>query len=144
MRFSRTETTRCAERARAAFTLAEVLAAVVLMAIVIPVAVQAVQVASRAGQVGVRKAAAARVADRVMSELEASGQIQNGTQSGVIEEGRQDYSWNMQTTPWTEGNLNVVTVSVDFEVQGQTYQVRLSTLFDPTITSTNSTSGQAP
>ena len=53
------------KRRRAAFTLAEVLAALLFMAIVIPVALEGLRIASLAGQVGERKAAAARVAERV-------------------------------------------------------------------------------
>ena len=55
----RTEPTR---RSRRAFTLIEVLAALLLMAIVIPVAMQGMSIASRAGLLGQRKAAAMRVA----------------------------------------------------------------------------------
>lgn len=138
MKFSRTTFTHPAKNHRSAFTLAEVLAALALMAIVIPVAVAGIQVASRAGQVGVRKAAAARIADRVLNELEVTGQIYNGSQSGVVEEGRQEFKWSLQSQAWTEGNLNVATVSVEYQVQGRDYDVRLSTLFDPnTITNFN-------
>src|ERR1035437_10572400 len=52
----------------AAFTLAEVLAALLFMAIVIPVAVEALHTASLAGEIGVRKGVAARVADRILNE----------------------------------------------------------------------------
>ena len=45
-------------RIRAGFTLVEVLAALLFMAILIPVAMRAVQIANRAGQVGDRKAVA--------------------------------------------------------------------------------------
>lgn len=108
------------------------------MAIVIPVAVAGIQVASRAGQVGVRKAAAARIADRVLNELEVTGQLYNGSQSGVVEEGRQEFKWSLDSQAWTEGNLNVATVSVDYQVQGRDYNVHLSTLLDPnTITNFN-------
>ena len=51
------------DRGRAGFTLAEVLAALLFMAIVIPVAVQGLQIASRAGSVSERKALGARLAE---------------------------------------------------------------------------------
>lgn len=145
MKFPRTNSSRCADRRRSAFTLAEVLAALALMAIVIPVAVAGIQVASRAGEVGVRKAAAARIADRVLSELEGTSQLINGPQNGVVEEGAREFKWTVQSQGWTEGNLNVVTVNVDYEVQGQTYNVRLSTLVDPnTITNSTQTTSSSP
>src|ERR1051325_2433688 len=65
------------------FTLAEVLAALAFMAIVIPVAVQGLRVASLAGQVGQRKAVAGRIAERVLNELSVTGQLQGSGTSGV-------------------------------------------------------------
>src|SRR6266513_339917 len=59
---------RSALRHEAAFTLAEVLAALLFMAIVIPVAVQGLRIASRAGSVAERKSAAARVAEKILNE----------------------------------------------------------------------------
>jgi len=134
MKLSPTSTLHCANRHRAGFTLAEVLAALAMMAIVIPVTVQGIQVASRAGTVGARKMSAARIADRVMNELEATGQLLTGAQNGVVQEGDREYRWTVQTQPWTEGNLSVAAVSVIFEVQGQEYSVRLATLMDPFAT----------
>jgi Tfp pilus assembly protein PilV len=51
-----------------AFTLAEVLAALLFLAIVIPAAVEALHVASLSGEVAARKGMAARVADRILNE----------------------------------------------------------------------------
>ena len=55
-------------RHASAFTLAEVLAAMLFLAIVIPAAVEALHVASLAGEVAARKGAAARIADRILNE----------------------------------------------------------------------------
>ena len=63
-------------RARAAFTLVEVLAALLFMAIVIPVAVDGLRLANLAGQVGQRKAAAARIAERIWT---AGGELEPST-----------------------------------------------------------------
>jgi prepilin-type N-terminal cleavage/methylation domain-containing protein len=126
---------RCVKPTRAGFTLAEVLAALAFMSIVIPVAVQGISVASRAGQVAARKADATRIGDRVLNELEVTGQLLGGAQNGVIREGEREFRWSMQTQSWLEGNLNQVTVSVAFEVQGQAYDLRLATLIDPNAAS---------
>ena len=56
-------------RRRAAFTLVEVLASLLMMAIIIPVAIEGMSVASRVGMLGQRKAAAMRVAERVINEV---------------------------------------------------------------------------
>ena len=110
------------------FTLAEVLAALVFMAIVIPVAVEALRIANLAGQVGLRKVAAARVAERVLNESLITSQIQGLSQTGVIDEGPQQYRWTIRSEPWREDAMMVVTVEVLFAVQGKDYDVRLSTL----------------
>src|SRR5437899_934923 len=63
----------------AAFTLAEVLAALLFMAIVIPVALEGMHVASRAGSVAVRKREAARVAERLLNESIITTNWSNGS-----------------------------------------------------------------
>jgi type II secretory pathway pseudopilin PulG len=120
-------------RAAAGFTLAEVLAALVFMAIVIPVAVDGLRVASLAGQVGERKAGAARVAERCLQELLVTGQAQRATLNGVLQEGAHEYRWLMRTEPWGPGTLRLMTVQVTFQVQGKDYDVRLSTVVDTTV-----------
>jgi len=112
------------------FTLAEVLAALVFMAIVIPVAVEGLRVANVAGQIGERRAAAARIAGRVIEELAATGQFQQSSQNGVIQEGPRQYRWQMRLEPWNQGALRLLTVQVTFPVQGRDYDVRLSTVVD--------------
>jgi type II secretory pathway pseudopilin PulG len=125
-----------------AFTLAEVLAALLFMAILIPVTMHGVSVASRAGTLGQRKAAAMRIAERVLDEQILSGQLATATPYGTFTEGSFTYSWTMRSDPWPEDiavTLNVVTVRVEFIVQGTTYDVAVSTLHDPTVTITTTT-----
>lgn len=115
---------------RAGFTLAETLAALLFLAIVIPVAIHGIQLASYAGQVSQRKAIAARIADRVLSELIASGSWQGGTGTGVAEEGPLQFRYSTKVESWPEGTLRLLTVDVSFPVQGREQDVRLSTLVD--------------
>jgi type II secretion system protein I len=125
-------TSRAISHLRRGFTLVEVLAALLLMAIVVPVAMQGVQIASRAGTLGQRKAAAMRVAERVLNELIATDGLTQSTGSGTANEGDQSYAWTMQTETWPEDAMNVVTVRVVFNVQGNDYNVSLSSIYDPT------------
>jgi type II secretory pathway pseudopilin PulG len=114
--------------ASAGFTLAEVLAALMFMAIVIPVAMQGLHIASRAGQVAERKREAARVAERVLNEnLVTTNSIQSA-QSGVVQELDREYRWTLRTERWTEATMQLMSVEVTFPVQGEDYTVRLSTL----------------
>ena len=128
-------TSRAHSHLRRAFTLAEVLAALLLMAIIVPVAMQGVQIASRAGILGQRKAVAMRVAERVLNELIATDGLTQSTGSGTVAEGDQSYAWTMQTETWPEDAMNVVTVRVVFNVQGNDYNVSLSSIYDPATVS---------
>ena len=128
-------TSRANKHLRRGFTMAEVLAALLLMAIIVPVALQGVQIASRAGILGQRKAAAMRVAERVLNELIATDGLTQSTGSGTAAEGDQTYAWTMQTETWPEDAMNVVTVRVVFNVQGNDYNVSLSSIYDPATVS---------
>ena len=114
-----------------AFTLAEVLAALLVMAIVIPVALQGMGVASRAGVLGSRKAAAMRVAERVLNEQFVTGQLNQSQASGSTAEGDTTYQWTLESGTWAEDAMTQITVHVTFTVQGGIYEVSASTLFDP-------------
>ena len=134
MKFRPTSTKCSFDKRRGGFTLAEVLAALVFMAIVIPTAVHGLRVASMAGQMGARKAVAARIAERELNELLVTRQWQSGSQSGTVQEGPLLYRWSMRTEPWSQLNvLRLLTVQVTFPVQGRDYAVRLSTVVDPTL-----------
>ncbi len=117
-----------AKRARAAFTLAEVLAALAFMAIVIPVAVEGLRIANLAGEVGQRKAVAARIAERVLNEWIIGSRMQGAAQSGTIQDVGVQYRWAIRSEPWSEDTMNLVTVRVTYPAQGRDYDVRLSTL----------------
>ena len=103
------------------------------MAIVIPVTVQALRVANEAGQVGQRKVIAARIADRVLNELVASGQWQRSVQNGVVQEGLREYRWSVRLEPWNQTTLRRMTVQVSLPVQGRERDVQLSTIVDTTL-----------
>jgi hypothetical protein len=124
-----------------AFTLAEVLAAMLFLAIVIPVAVEALHVSSLAGEVAARKGAAARIADRILNESLVTTNWSGGAQSGTASEGALDFRWTLTSQNWTQGSqqmptsqngtqgsLQMLTAEVKFPAQGKDYSVKLSTL----------------
>jgi prepilin-type N-terminal cleavage/methylation domain-containing protein len=123
-----------ANRHRSGFTLAEVLAALLLMAIVVPVALQGLHVASTAGEVGQRKMIAARIGNKVLNELKVTGQLQNTGQTGVVQDHGITYRWTVKNQSWTEDTLSqmiLATLTVSFSASGKSYAVRLSTLVAP-------------
>jgi hypothetical protein len=122
---------------RRAFTLAEVLAALLFLAIVIPAAVEAMHVASLAGEVGTRKGSAGRIADRILNESLVTSNWSNGSQNGTATEGGREFNWTLSSQSWPEDSaMSVVTVEVKFTAQAKEYSVKLSTLATQ--------SGQAP
>jgi type II secretory pathway pseudopilin PulG len=125
-----------------AFTLAEVLAALMFMAIVIPVAVQGLRIASRAGEVAERKREAVRVAERLLNENLVTTNLLAAAQSGVVRELEREYRWTLRSEPWIESTMQLWSVEVVFPVQGQDYAVELSTLASSTAGAISSTSTQ--
>lgn len=120
---------RCASRnAASAFTLAEVLAALMFMAIVIPVAVQGLRISSKAGALAERKREAGRVAERVLNESIVTTNWNKSSLSGTVQEGDREYRWTLRTESWTESAMQLLSVEVTFPVQGEDYAVELNTL----------------
>ena len=115
-------------RYAAAFTLAEVLAALLFLAIVIPTAVEVLHVASLAGEVAARKSEAARVADRILNESVVTTNWSSGIQSGTVAEGILNFRWKLTTASWPQDSMQMLTAEVTYSAQGKDYSVRLSTL----------------
>ncbi len=102
------------------------------MAIVIPVAIDGMRIANRAGVVAQRKGVAVRLADGMLNDLIATGNWQNSSQSGDFGDRWAGYQWRLLSETWTEDNMRMLTVEVTYPVQNQEYNVRLSTLLPPT------------
>ena len=112
-----------------AFTLAEVLAALLFLAIVIPTAVEALHIASLGGEVAVRKSAAVRVADRVLNESLVTTNWSNGAQNGTVTEGILDFKWKLSSQSWPpDATMQLLTAEVTYSAQGRDYSVKLETL----------------
>jgi hypothetical protein len=117
-----------ATRHCAAFTLAEVMAALLFLAIVIPVAVEAISTASLAGEVAARKGAAVRVADRILNESLVTTNWMS-SQNGTTSEGTLDFQWTLTSQSWPQDSaMQLVTAEVKYLAQGKDYSVKLSTL----------------
>ena len=134
-------TTPANKKKCAAFTLAESMAALLFLAIVIPVAIEAIHTASLAGEVAARKSAAARVADRILNESLVTTNWNGGTQSGKTGEGVQEFDWTLTPSAWSEDSaMQMLTAEVKFSAQGKEYSVKLNTLaIQPGTTTMNLT-----
>jgi type II secretory pathway pseudopilin PulG len=120
--------------ARSGFTLAEVLAALVFMAIVIPVALEGLSIASRAGEVAARKTEAALVAERILNENIVTTNWDRGIQNGTVWQGLREFRWSLRNEPWNQDpnltTLRLLSVEVAYTARGQEFNLRLSTLVD--------------
>jgi type II secretory pathway pseudopilin PulG len=116
------------------FTLAEVLAALLFMAIVVPVAMEGLHIASLAGAVAQRKGEAARIAQRVLNESLVTTNWSQSLQSGTTIEGQRQFRWTLRSDPWNQDPaqsvLRQLSVEVTFTAQNREYAVKLSTLVD--------------
>lgn len=101
------------------------------MAIIIPVAMEGMTTASRAGVLGLRKAAAMRVAERVLNEVVIENQTAQSSSSGTVADGETEYPWTMSSESWSVDAMMQLTVTVTFVVQGNNYVVSASTLLAP-------------
>lgn len=125
-----------------AFTLAEVLAALMFMAIVIPVAVEALHIASVSGEFAARKSEAARVADRVLNENIVTARWNSGRLTGTINENGHSFHWTINNEPWShDPTMQVLTAEVSFTAGGRDYSVRLMTLANPASANTATMAG---
>lgn len=147
------KTQTAAAKARpAGFTLVEILVALGLMAVVVPVVSQGLKLATLAGEVSQRKAYAMRIAERVLNEIIITGQWNQVGQAKDEQAGTVKYHYVVRNEPWSALNSNVndgnpggvnvsvvngstlhlLTVDVTFPTQGQTFAVHLSTVVDIT------------
>ena len=137
MKFGRPNSTARFERG---FTLAEVLAALVFMAILVPVALEGLSIASRAGEVAVRKGEAAIVAEKLLNESIVTTNWNQNSQSGVARQGVREFRWTMRNEPWNQdpslSTVRLLSAEVTFTAQGRDYRVKLSTLVDSATTGT--------
>ncbi len=115
---------------RAGFTLAEALAALMFMSVVIPVAMQGLRVANRTSVVSQRKLTAMQLAEHQLSQLIATDQWRNSTAFGNFDEPYRQYSWRLDNQTWDQDTMRLLLLTVTFVAQGETYEVQLSTLAD--------------
>lgn len=110
------------------FTLAETLAALLFLAIVIPVAVEALHAASGVGEVAVRKGQAARVADLILNQSLVMTNWNSGSQSGTMGFGQNEFHWTLTAQTWPQDTMELLTAEVSYTAHGRPYSVELSTL----------------
>lgn len=112
---------------RGGFTLLEVLATMMLIAIVLPTTMKAISLCTAAAGVARSVDEAARLGDSKLNELATSPSLATGSQSGDFAPDYPDYRWTAQITE-RDTDLLEIAVQVTWTERGQERQVTLTTL----------------
>jgi prepilin-type N-terminal cleavage/methylation domain-containing protein len=110
------------------FTLVEVLATLVLIAIVIPVAMRGISLATRMAGHSKKQVEAVSLAKAKLTEIVASKDWQNGDQSGDFGSDRPDYQWSLETSSWSGSSLRQLDLHVFWDTGRVEHSVTLTTL----------------
>lgn len=121
-------------RGRRGFTFIEILAAMLFMAIVIPVAIQGITLANAVGVRAARKRIATELAARILNEAVVTQSWRDGDEDGAFEDEFSDYRWKITSASWAEDTMRLVTAEVTYKVQDREFTERLSTLADELTT----------
>ncbi len=117
-------------RPKKAFTFAEVLAAMTIVAIVIPVLTELLLLSGETASVTERYEIATELGERVLNEWIVTGNWDAITDQGDFGEDYPGYRWEAKVTDWTEGAMQEISIRVFFKARGREHHIRLSTLAD--------------
>ena len=120
------KTTR--RRRRRGFTFAELLATMVLIGIIMPVAMRTIALCTRMGGLSRKETEAACLARTKLTELTTSEDWQSSARAGDFGSDWLGYRWAADVTNWTDSIVSQVDVTVLWQSQGQERSVKLSTL----------------
>ena len=127
------------------FTLIEVLAAMMFLAILVPAIVSALSLSGHISELSDRRAVAAELAENQLNEeLMANNWMSNNSTKGDFGTDYPGYTWEMTQSAWSGDTLNNMTqlaMVVTFPVQGRPQTVRLTTLVSTTVAQQSQTSG---
>jgi len=112
---------------RPGFTLIEVLATLVLLGIVLPVAMRGLSVALSAASKARHTATAAQLAETKLNEMVVGGQWSTTVVSGDFSPDYPQYQWTCQTSPRDYG-LTEIVLTVTWIERGSQRSLSLSTL----------------
>ena len=120
-------------RGRLGFTFAEVLAAMVFLAILVPVLIEGLTLANRAATVAKRTATAMQLGENRLNELLLNRLWATAPARGDFGVDWSQYRYEVIRGNWPMDRMVELTVRVTFEVQGHEHEVRLTTLVDDSV-----------
>ncbi len=117
-----------AGRRAGGFTIIEVLAALMLVAIILPAAVHGTLLCMDTAAHASMQARAASLAQAKLSELAATGQFEEAMLTGDFGEQWPEFEWMAIAEPWEDARLVQLDVAVVWIRRGREYDVMMSTL----------------
>lgn len=115
-------------RAPRGFTFVELLATVVLIAAILPVAMRGIGLCTRLAGQSRRQLEAASLARMKVTDLVVSGDYLSGDQQGEFDETWAGYRWQAEVNAWTDDALQQLDVTVFWTAQSQERSLSLTTL----------------
>jgi len=123
------------------FTFIEVLATLVLLAIVLPVAMRGVSISLASAEKARHLSEAAALGDAKLNELISTGEFSTGPQQGDFGQNFPGYRWQAQSSSRDFGVTEIV-LTVTWQERGQDRSLNISTMVSDT--SGNGGSGVLP
>lgn len=117
-------------RSRLGFTFAEILAAMVFLAILVPVVIEGLTLANRAATVTERKAIATQLGENRLNELMFDRLWASAPARGDFGQEWSGYRYELSRRNWPMDRMVELTVRVTFQVQGRPHEIQLTTLVD--------------
>jgi prepilin-type N-terminal cleavage/methylation domain-containing protein len=115
-------------RRHGGFTFAELLATVVLIGIIMPVAMRTITLCTSLAGLSRKETEAASLARTRLTELTASDEWQNSGRAGDFGSDWPAYRWTAEVSNWTDSVVSQVDLTVHWQSQNRARSVTLSTL----------------
>jgi len=110
------------------FTLIEAIITMVLIAIIVPVSIEAVLLCQRVELSAARSQIALDLAENLLNRKLNDPNNELEISNGTFEPEYPDYRWNLNIENWLVADMNQITVTVQYPLQGDWRSVSLSTL----------------
>lgn len=110
------------------FTFIELLATIVFLGIIMPVAMRSIGLCTRLGGQSRKQIEAASLARTKLTELTCTGDWQSGEKSGDFGEDWPGYRWDTTVSSWSESEVSQLELKVTWTSQGRERSVILTTL----------------
>jgi prepilin-type N-terminal cleavage/methylation domain-containing protein len=112
------------------FTLVEILATFVLIAVILPVVMEGLSLSMKLGSKSKRQIEAGALAETKLTELLLSGDYDDGDQSGEFDTEDINYKWSLEVEDWEEeDSMQQLTMTVDWTNGSEiNHSVSLTTL----------------